>query len=348
MLVYPQGLISHLMNQYFRGCNMANSDIREKLQHPRRSLGNRHRSQAEKFLKISNEDANLSWAEQSAQQAVLYDFTNPDNWVTLTKIKILRNDKVGIRAVLEELFTILGRDPELLNQLKNIDLTHNGMDLLSAGLNVDPLDPDKWAKDVLDNKEKIKIFSERVESLDLRDVRANVLFSRRIERLRDNGDENLFIHLSRIILAQRPSNHETWNELGKLHERRGEYDDAWFCYDQAQTYFPTLPVRDRYKLRMEAKMDGGDIIPWKEPIVKNRVDFLKKMENMATPRNYVENLEELKSKGTNIDIYQRINDLRAQNNLSGAFFLSRQLAAEGDERGIKLVKEIMEEMSDEI
>ena len=154
-------------------------------------------------------------------------------------------------------------------------------------------------KEVLDNKEKIQIFSERVKSLDLRDVRANVLFSRRIERLRDNGDENLFIHLSRIILAQRPSNHETWNELGKLHERRGEYDDAWFCYDQAQTYFPTLPVRDRYKLRMEAKMDGGDIIPWKEPIVKNRVDFLKKMENMATPRNYVENLEELKSKGTN-------------------------------------------------
>jgi hypothetical protein len=36
------------------------------------------------------------------------------------------------------------------------------------------------------------------------------------------------------------------------------------------------------------------------------------------------------------------------NNLSGAFFLSRQLAAEGDERGIKLVKEIMEDMSDEI
>ena len=103
------------MNLYFRGYDMANSDIREKLQHPRRSLGNRHRSQAEKFLKISNEDANLSWAEQSAQQAVLYDFTNPDNWVTLTKIKILRNDKIGIRAVLEELFTILGRDLSLIH-----------------------------------------------------------------------------------------------------------------------------------------------------------------------------------------------------------------------------------------
>ncbi len=327
---------------------MTNSDIREKLQHPRRSLGNRHRSQAEKFLKISSEDANLSWAEQSAQQAILYDFTNPDNWVTLTKIKILRNDKIGIRSVLEELFTILGRDPELLNQLKNIDLTHNGMDLLNAGLNIDPLDPDKWAKDVLGNKDKIEIFTKRVESLDLRDVRANVLFSRRIERLRDNGDENLFIHLSRIILAQRPSNHETWNELGKLHERRAEYDDAWFCYDQAQTYFPTLPVRDRYKHRMEAKMDGDIIAPWKEPIVRNRVDFLKKMKNMATPRNYIENLEQQNSMEEKLDIYQQISELRIQNNLSGAFFLSRQLAAEGDERGIKLVKEIMEEMSNEI
>ena len=190
---------------------MVNSDIKEKLQHPRRSLGNRHRSQAEKFLKISNDESNLNWADQSAKQAILYDFTNPENWITLTKIKILKKDIIGIRAVLEELFTILGRDPELLNQLKNVDLTHNGMDLLHAGLNIDPLDPDKWAKDVLADEKAVEKFCLRVESLDLRDVRANVLFSRRIERLRDNGDEDLFIHLSRIILAQRPSNHETWN-----------------------------------------------------------------------------------------------------------------------------------------
>ena len=327
---------------------MVNSDIKEKLQHPRRSLGNRHRSQAEKFLKISNDESNLNWAEQSAKQAVLYDFTNPENWIILTKIKILKKDIIGVRAVLEELFTILGRDPELLNQLKNVDLTHNGMDLLHAGLNIDPLDPDKWAKDVLADNKAVERFCLRVESLDLRDVRANVLFSRRIERLRDNGDEDLFIHLSRIILAQRPSNHETWNELGKLHERRREYDDAWFCYDQAQTYFPTLEVRDRYKKRMEAKMDGDKIVPWKEPKVKNRVDFLKKMEDMASPKNYTENLEILDLEEKELDVYQKITDLREMNNLSGAFFLSRQLAAEGDERGIKLVKEIMEEMTDEI
>jgi hypothetical protein len=100
---------------------------------------------------------------------------------------------------------------------------------------------------------------------------------------------------------------------------------------------------------MEAKMDGEKIIPWKEPMIKNRVDFLKKMEDMASPKNYTENLEEQKQEILNeTSIYQKISDLRVQKNLSGAFFLSRQLAAEGDERGIKLVKEIMEEMTDEI
>ena len=326
---------------------MADIDITRKLQHPRRSLGNRHRSQAEKFLKISKDNENLSWAEQSAKQAVLYDFTNPQNWETLTKIKILKNDENGVRAVLEELFTILGRDPELLNQLKDIDLTPNGMNLLHAGLNIDPLDPDKWAGNVLGNEEEIINFKQRVETLDLRDVRANVLFSRRIERLRDNGNEELFIHLSRILLAQRPSNHETWNELGKLHERRSEYDEAWFCYDQAQTYFPTLQVRDRYKKRMEAKMDGDKIIPWKEPIVQSRVEFLRKMENMTTPKNYIENLGAQEKDENKIDIYQKITNMRDMGNLSGAFFIARQLSAEGNDMGTKLVKEIMEEMADE-
>ena len=323
---------------------MTDVDINQKLQHPRRSLGNRHRSQAVKFLKISEKSENLNWAEQSAKQAVLYDFTNPENWIILTKIKIIKGDIEGIRAVLKELFTILGRDPELLSQLKDINLIKNGMDLLNAGLKVDPLDPDKWAKEVIGNDEETQKFKNRVEKLDLRDIRANILFSRRIERLRDFNNEELFIHLSRIILAQRPSNHETWNELGKLHERRGEFDDAWFCYDQAQTYFPTIKVRDRYKKRMEAKMDGGATIPWKEPIVKNRVDFLKKMQNMSTPKNFRGNLEN-EQEQFEIDDYLKIATLRKQGNLSGAFFLARQLAAEGDEEAKILVKEIMEEMN---
>ena len=41
---------------------MAATDIGARLQHPRRSLGNRHRSQANKFLKLAESDKNnLPW-----------------------------------------------------------------------------------------------------------------------------------------------------------------------------------------------------------------------------------------------------------------------------------------------
>ena len=98
-------------------------DIAAKLQHPRRSLGNRHRSQAEKFLSLSKTDSsNLLWAEQSARQAVLHDFTNPDNWRILVRIKLNVGDHAGIHAVLNDLFTVLGRDPVYLTQLEGVDM----------------------------------------------------------------------------------------------------------------------------------------------------------------------------------------------------------------------------------
>ena len=55
--------------------------IAASLQHPRRSLGDRHRSQAVKFLKLAESDKertkeNIGWAEQSARQALLHDFHN--------------------------------------------------------------------------------------------------------------------------------------------------------------------------------------------------------------------------------------------------------------------------------
>ena len=97
---------------------MRTADIGISLQHPRRSLGNRHRSQAEKFFKLSEKDiTNLSCAEQSARQAVLHDFTHPDNWRILLEIKVSLHDNEGIRSVLDEVFLILGRDPELLSQI---------------------------------------------------------------------------------------------------------------------------------------------------------------------------------------------------------------------------------------
>ena len=84
------------------------------LQHPRRNLGSRHRSQADRFVKLSRkdpdrQDENLAWAEQNAQQAVLYDFTDERNWRCLAEIKHMRNDGAGLALVLEDLFVVLGR-----------------------------------------------------------------------------------------------------------------------------------------------------------------------------------------------------------------------------------------------
>ena len=122
---------------------MAASDIGASLQHPRRSLGNRHRSQASKFLKLAESEAsNLSWAEQSARQAVLHDFTHPDNWRILVEVKLKASDEPGIRAVLVELFSVLGRDSVYLKQLDGVDMIHMGSQILEASLDADPLDSD--------------------------------------------------------------------------------------------------------------------------------------------------------------------------------------------------------------
>ena len=98
-------------------------DSASVLQHPRRNLGSRHRSQADRFVKLANKDParkdeNLAWAEQNAQQAVLYDFTDERNWRCLAEIKHMRDDGEGLALVLEDLFVVLGRDPNQLDQLK--------------------------------------------------------------------------------------------------------------------------------------------------------------------------------------------------------------------------------------
>ena len=99
------------------------TSLSKSLQHPRRSLGNRYRSQAEKFLKIAgNDPRNLVWGEQSARQSVLYDFTNEENWKVLIRSKLIAKDYEGSRAVLEDLFSVLGRDPELIGQLDRVEI----------------------------------------------------------------------------------------------------------------------------------------------------------------------------------------------------------------------------------
>ena len=207
-------------------------NVSRRLQHPRRSLGNRHRSQAVKFLSLADSDLqNLEWAEQSARQAVLHDFTNPHNWRILVQVKLTTGDDSGIRAVLNELFTILGRDPEALSQLDGVSMIESGSAILEASLKADSLAPDEWWASTSQSDGGLVEFIDRINNLDLSDQRANLLFSRRLERVRDTGREEQYLELSRVLLAQRPSNHEAWAELGRMHERRSEYEQAWMCYD---------------------------------------------------------------------------------------------------------------------
>jgi tetratricopeptide (TPR) repeat protein len=303
------------------------------LQHPRRSLGNRHRAQAKKFLQLAKSDPemankNLAWAEQAARQSVLHDFTHEANWTILSEVKLLLSDSVGLRAVLEDLFTILGRDPEQLKQLGSLDMLSHGGELLNAALDTDPLDPDAWWTVV--GISGIPEFESRVLKLDLSDPRANILFGRRMERVRP-VDEEAFIRLVRRLLAHRPMNHEAWIELGLLHEKRGENDDAWFSYDQAQTHFPQIPARDNFRKRMEKRIDGVGK-RWQTPDADTRELFLERMESLAmkvaTPEMQP---EETTEEGTGIsDDEKKLRSLIQADEFAAAFFLARRLVTAGD------------------
>ncbi len=325
---------------------MAGSDIGARLQHPRRSLGNRHRSQAEKFLALSKTDSsNLKWAEQSARQAVLHDFTHPENWRMLLESKLVNNDHDGVRAVLDELFLVLGRDPDLLQQLAEVDLLKSGKKLMEAALSIDPLDPDQWWKST-QSKEEIEAFISRVRELDFTDARANILFARRMERLLENGLEDEYLELTAKLLAQRPSNHEAWVKMGRLHERREESDKAWFCYDQAQTHMPSVKVRDEFKQRMAARIDGQKPRPWTAPDIEDRVEFLRRMQILAAPASITESEKGVDSKEIISEIEQA-QELHQSGRSSEAFFIARRLAAEGDSEALDLANQIKEEMSDD-
>jgi len=225
-------------------------------------------------------------------------------------------------------------------------MNQSGSPILEASLMADSLDPDEWWASTSQSDVNLGDFIERVKNLDLTDQRANVLFSRRLERVRDNGMEEQYLELSRIILAQRPSNHEAWAELGRMHERRGEFEQAWMCYDQAQTHFPDIHVRDRFRDRMEAKMDGRASKPWKEPEVSRRVDFFTRMQQLATPN--VENIPTTVNESNEVSSnpLEEVHLLLAEERLSEAFFLARRMAAEGVEGAIDLVESIRKDIHD--
>ena len=315
--------------------------LNESINHPRRSLGNRYRTQALKFLELVDEnELNLQWAEKNARQSVLHDFMNDENWKVLLKIIILTDDEKAVRALFEDFFTILGRNPEQLSQLDGINILDSAEKIFESTLLVDPLNPDIWWMSVGNSKKTLNNFVKRMKTLDLTDYRANILFSRRLERLRKYSHEDIFLELSRFILAQRPNNYEAWNELGRMYERRQEFDLAWNCYDQANTHYPRGKILDMFKDRMNSRLNGGQISNWNIPKTTDRGIFLDKMRSLATPSNF-----EITEVGDDINEIDKINILRSEGRVSEAFFLARKVALEGDEGALQLVNDLMEEMN---
>ncbi len=307
------------------------------LQHPRRSLGDRHRSQALKFLNLANSDPsrfdeNSDWAEQNARQSILYDFTHEENWRLLANIKLQKSDEMGLRSLLSDLFAVLGRDPEQISQLQDISILEMGVELVDATFSRDPLDPNAWT-DRLDDS-ILSDFIERFDHLDLTDPRCNVLFGRRVERLWPLKGDEMCMPLARRLLSQRPQNHEMWVDLGRAHERSHSYDEAWFCYDQAQSYAPHLLVRDEFKERMDTQLDSGRKIPWSTPSIDVRDQFLERMEHLATQitTGSVEaTITEISDvEVVNLDIL-KLDQLLQSRNFSAAFFLARRLIARGED-----------------
>ena len=58
-----------------------------------------------------------------ASKAVLYDFTNPRNWKILVKSRIALRDEPGVSSALKDLFSVLGRDPNLTDMLRDVGLS---------------------------------------------------------------------------------------------------------------------------------------------------------------------------------------------------------------------------------
>ena len=314
------------------------------LQHPRRNLGNRYRTQAQKFARLASKDPdrfedNMQWAEQNARQALLHDFTDERNWRCLADIKVVNQDGDGLSAVLEDVFIVLGRDPEQIDQLKEVDFLLVGLELLEAAFARDPLDPNAWWE-MYSESESIEIelldFAERCRRLDFSDQRANIVYARRLERIRSGGREGLFIELARHLLAHRPNNHELWMELGRLYERRSEMDEAWSCYDHVQQLQPHQTPRDSFLQRITGKMMGEEEKPWTAPSIVKRSQFLEQMMQLSkristlTEEPRMEQTVEVEAVKENQDMV-RLQSLMDAGDASEAFFLARRLVSQGEE-----------------
>tara|TARA_B100001113_G_C21076284_1_gene607772 strand:- start:182 stop:1171 length:990 start_codon:yes stop_codon:yes gene_type:complete len=306
-----------------------------KVHFPRKGQGDRCRSQAQKFYKLSEINTreryeNLEWAEQSARQSIMYDYTNFQNWELLLKLKLELGDESGIFSLLEDLLAVLGKDMELISQLKQISITSSCLDLFYSILRREPLNADIWWKGIENGEYNLEKFEQRCKKMDFRDRRSNVIFGRRLERVRKNGHDVLFSELMPYLLAHRPDNFELWIELGNHHESLNQLKEAWMCYEQVLHFKPNDQNKNRLSNIITSNFDKlTDFIPQKNDIMS----FQQKLEKLAKGiRNNVEEVEEL---GFGHEIINPLEEkliiLLNNQEFQEAFFLSRGLLSEGND-----------------
>jgi tetratricopeptide (TPR) repeat protein len=208
-------------------------------------------------------------------------------------------------------------------------------ELLEAALLKDPLDADAWWNQLSEEdtaEDALADFATRCRRLDFTDARASVIFARRLIRVR-RRDEDLFVDLSSHLLAHRPQNHELWLDLGRLHETRERYDEAWLCYDHVQTLRPHVDARDRFQARLNAALDGDEQQPWSPPDVDTRQRFLSSMMDLRTRISPVIEAVPEPTQDAEEDTRDpsliRIEALLDQGEHAEAFFLARRELASG-------------------
>ncbi len=263
------------------------SGLREQVDHPRRSLSERQRAQADKFLQLAARDPDrsattLEWAEQAARQAILHDFTNERAWKTLLSVISCEGDTEKVRVLLEDLFTVLGRDPDSLAALNMTQLGPTSAPLVDAALERDPLDADMWWAAMArsgDVDARLGRFERRCLLLDLRDQRANILYARRLERVRRSGRAELYERLANHLLAHRPTNFELWVDLARHHERMQSWDHAWLAWDQATALRPEREYLIAFRNRLVRGLGENTPAP---PTDSARIAYLERLERLAS------------------------------------------------------------------
>jgi hypothetical protein len=120
-------------------------------------------------------------------------------------------------------------------------------------------------------------------------------------------------------------------ELGRLHERRNEIDQAWLCYDHVQQIRPTELVRDIFLERLKRAMDGEDSVPWSGPSLQTRSDFLDRMQNLSQNVSNVPIEESSETEEVVNTELTRLENLLQAGEAAEAFFLARSLYTSGEE-----------------